>query len=193
MHIWRISRDSWLLRLYLWAWDADPKSVNFCKLFWGTIFVFVPLVLMAGFAIATTINKMTPRWVKRLIRTTLTATTLGIFALIAGVILGLAVFVLILHPEILLYALAALAGIVLVVLGAIYGSAVARRRLLGVVTAGSETALYRGLGMFGRGVGSGAVAVGSPVGRMIKGLFGLLAAFYHAVKYRTCPVIEMVG
>ncbi len=38
-----ISRKSWFLRFFLWAWGADPERLNICQLFWGTI--FLPLCL----------------------------------------------------------------------------------------------------------------------------------------------------
>ena len=34
-----VSKSSLYMRLFLWAWGADPEKLNICKLFWGTIFL----------------------------------------------------------------------------------------------------------------------------------------------------------
>lgn len=42
-HTATISRDAWFLKLWSWAWMTEPENADFCKLFWG--FVFMPLNL----------------------------------------------------------------------------------------------------------------------------------------------------
>lgn len=39
-----IDADSWFVRFYLWLWQVDEDSINFCKLFWG--YVFMPIALL---------------------------------------------------------------------------------------------------------------------------------------------------
>lgn len=43
-----VSRSSWFIRLFVWAWEADPKSLNICKLFWGILFLPFPLLYFKG-------------------------------------------------------------------------------------------------------------------------------------------------
>ena len=40
MHI-SISRQSWFLRLFIAAWGVDPEELNFCKFFWGALFIWL--------------------------------------------------------------------------------------------------------------------------------------------------------
>lgn len=42
-HYAKISRDAWYLKIWCWAWMSEPENADFCKLFWG--FVFLPLNL----------------------------------------------------------------------------------------------------------------------------------------------------
>lgn len=44
-HEWKFKRNSPLIRFYLWAWDADPHAITFCKLFWGILLSPTLLVL----------------------------------------------------------------------------------------------------------------------------------------------------
>jgi len=44
-HTWSVSKDAKLLRLYAWAWDAEPSQADFCKMAWGLI--FLPVALFA--------------------------------------------------------------------------------------------------------------------------------------------------
>jgi hypothetical protein len=50
LYTWTFSRKSLLIRLYLWLYEADASSVNFCKLFWGVICspVTLPVRLLLG-------------------------------------------------------------------------------------------------------------------------------------------------
>jgi hypothetical protein len=45
-------KNSKLIRLYLWAWEGDPEFINFCKLFWGILFLPVAFFFHALFAIS---------------------------------------------------------------------------------------------------------------------------------------------
>lgn len=47
MHVWTFDRSSPLIRAYLWLWEASEADINFCKLFWGTIFAPLALVIRA--------------------------------------------------------------------------------------------------------------------------------------------------
>jgi hypothetical protein len=38
-----LSEDSWIIRFYIWLYEATPGDINTCKLFWA--YVFAPLVL----------------------------------------------------------------------------------------------------------------------------------------------------
>jgi hypothetical protein len=40
-HTAAIKRDAWFLKLWCWAWEMEPESADFCKLFWG--YIFLPL------------------------------------------------------------------------------------------------------------------------------------------------------
>lgn len=40
-HSAQIRRDAWFLKLWCWAWESEPESADFCKLFWG--YIFMPL------------------------------------------------------------------------------------------------------------------------------------------------------
>jgi hypothetical protein len=42
------AKRSGLVRFYLWLYDANPRNVDTCKLFWGTVFspLVLPLVLL---------------------------------------------------------------------------------------------------------------------------------------------------
>lgn len=42
-HTAPIKRDAWFLKLWCWAWEMEPENADFCKLFWG--YVFMPLNL----------------------------------------------------------------------------------------------------------------------------------------------------
>lgn len=42
-HTAKVSRDAWFLKLWCWAWEMEPERADFCKLFWG--YVFMPLNL----------------------------------------------------------------------------------------------------------------------------------------------------
>lgn len=44
-HIWSVSSDAKLVRLYAWAWYAEPRHADFCKLAWGLIFLPVALII----------------------------------------------------------------------------------------------------------------------------------------------------
>lgn len=48
-HTWTFDRDSRFIRTYLWLWAGEENNINFCKLFWGTL--FAPLALI-GHAVA---------------------------------------------------------------------------------------------------------------------------------------------
>lgn len=39
-----VSKNAMLIRIFLWAWKADPEKLNGCKLVWG--FVFIPLAFV---------------------------------------------------------------------------------------------------------------------------------------------------
>lgn len=47
-HHAKISRDAWYLKLWCWAWWSEPENADFCKLFWGYVFlgpnIFVRIV-----------------------------------------------------------------------------------------------------------------------------------------------------
>lgn len=47
MYTWEFDKNSKLIRAYVWLWEADESSINFCKLFWGTLFCWVGLFLKA--------------------------------------------------------------------------------------------------------------------------------------------------
>jgi hypothetical protein len=42
-YTWTMAKDSKLLRLYCWYWDAKADNLNFCKLFWGVV-LMLPLL-----------------------------------------------------------------------------------------------------------------------------------------------------
>jgi hypothetical protein len=44
-HELAVNRNSWFIRFYVWLWQANPKDINFCKIFWGYVFVIAGLVL----------------------------------------------------------------------------------------------------------------------------------------------------
>jgi hypothetical protein len=44
-HTARVKADSWFIKFYLWLWEADLETVDFCKLFWGYLFA-VPNLLV---------------------------------------------------------------------------------------------------------------------------------------------------
>lgn len=43
-YTWHVPADSHWLRFYLWLYNADAKSITFCRWFWGSL--FSPLVLL---------------------------------------------------------------------------------------------------------------------------------------------------
>jgi hypothetical protein len=43
----RVDERSWFIRLYLWAWRAEVERVDFCRLFWGYVFMAPNLLLRA--------------------------------------------------------------------------------------------------------------------------------------------------
>lgn len=43
-HTWVLPRDSIVIRFYMWLWNASPREVTFCKLFWGYIFAIPALI-----------------------------------------------------------------------------------------------------------------------------------------------------
>lgn len=46
-HTLILPRDSVVIRFYMWLWHANPRQVNFCKLFWGYIFAIPALIVRA--------------------------------------------------------------------------------------------------------------------------------------------------
>lgn len=54
LYTWTFSRKSLLIRYYLWLYEADENTVNFCKLFWGMICtpVTLPLRLLISLVVA---------------------------------------------------------------------------------------------------------------------------------------------
>lgn len=46
-HEARVREGSWFIRLYLWAWEARIEEMDFCRLFWGYIFMPLNLLLRA--------------------------------------------------------------------------------------------------------------------------------------------------
>lgn len=60
-HKWSVNPDSWFIRLYLRTWDASAHDINFCKLFWGFVFMIPAwLILRPLFAIGTWIESKLP-------------------------------------------------------------------------------------------------------------------------------------
>lgn len=53
MGTFTISEDSQFVRFFIWSWEADPKKLNICKIFWGTIFLpfafFIKLITIRVF------------------------------------------------------------------------------------------------------------------------------------------------
>lgn len=43
-----MSRESRILRFYLWVWGADEQKISICKLFWGTILCFLAPMMREG-------------------------------------------------------------------------------------------------------------------------------------------------
>src|SRR5690348_15941122 len=35
----RVRRDAWFMRLWSWAWDTPVENADFCKLWWGMVFM----------------------------------------------------------------------------------------------------------------------------------------------------------
>lgn len=38
-HHAKISRNAWYLKVWCWAWMSEPENADFCKLFWGVVFL----------------------------------------------------------------------------------------------------------------------------------------------------------
>lgn len=49
------SGNSMLIRLYKWAWEPE-RSPDFCKLFWGTLFLPLAMILHGLFAVSEFVN-----------------------------------------------------------------------------------------------------------------------------------------
>jgi hypothetical protein len=62
-HEWTFKRNSPLIRFYLWVWDADPKAITFCKLFWGIL--LAPLCLLLLWPIGFVLNRVSDYLDKR--------------------------------------------------------------------------------------------------------------------------------
>lgn len=59
MYTWTFDSNAWLIKAYIWLWKGDKDSINFCKLFWGTIFAPFALFAKPWAAIfGPTINKL---------------------------------------------------------------------------------------------------------------------------------------
>jgi hypothetical protein len=44
----QVNADAWWFKYYLWLYNADPKKVDFCKLFWGFLFA-IPVTIIVLF------------------------------------------------------------------------------------------------------------------------------------------------
>lgn len=49
-HSVSVNPDSLAIRFYLWLYDADPKKINTCKLFWAFIFALPALLIVVPIA-----------------------------------------------------------------------------------------------------------------------------------------------
>ena len=60
-HAITVSRSSWFVRLYLRVWQASEKDINFCKMFWGYVFMPVAFLLIALWFVTTPIRHYADR------------------------------------------------------------------------------------------------------------------------------------
>lgn len=42
----RVKEDHWLLRLYAYSWETNAADADLCRLFWGTLFVWLPYLFV---------------------------------------------------------------------------------------------------------------------------------------------------
>lgn len=224
--VWRMERDHWAVRFMEWAWDADPRTLNFCKLFWGLL--FSPLAVVWHVLVSKPV-----RWVFR---------GLAYIAVAVSVlwVIGVLVFLLLTEDKARV--------IVYVVAASAVGSAVAIAAMRAVGRRVddwldrsdiSRPALLKALVGFAdplvRAIADGVRLAFRPVGwlfartfavivlwlyvrlfgpinadewiewnrrqkdrekeraRRVNSVLSIFAGFYHGIKDRTCPTIEVVG
>ncbi|MBI2452750.1 MAG: hypothetical protein HYV55_00765 [Parcubacteria group bacterium] len=175
MHI-SISRQSWFLRLFIAAWGVDPEELNFCKFFWGTLFIW--LVPVAR------ISRLAGYLIKPM---------LGLGVLVSGIaLLGIPFTAEPLDWDLVLaLALAFVFMIVTFFATGVNGNPLPREdqaRWLQSLTAFMEKFLMIFLRPFQMAVAPAKI----PAAREIRGITDMFGTFYHVVKSRTCPEVRVI-
>ncbi len=175
-----ISRQSWFLRLFIAAWGVDPEKLNFCQMFWGTLFIWLG-------PIARISNRLAGYLIKP---------TMGLGSLLLAIILlGLpSIPEEIGWPTVLLLALSLVMMVVMFFMTDLDGNSKEKERQarwLQSLTALMEKILVAFLRPFQMQMAM-AINPVKPVAREIKNVTDLCGTFYHVVKSRTCPQVNIV-